>query len=75
MGDDPRCRLVREPGDSGWLLSHCFKVIMMQAGFAVVESSFVRHKNSVSLGLFSTFSSLPWKVGHVVRTFSLLPRK
>ena len=96
LSDDPRCLQFREPGDSGWLLSHCFKVrrrrgrsrhssspwtclavlqaalervllpadevgltqrallsfsqvIMMQAGFAVVESSFVRQKNSANI--------------------------
>lgn len=34
-------------GDNVWLLSNCFKILMMQAGFAVVESSFVRQRNSV----------------------------
>lgn len=49
LSDDPRCQQFRAPSDSGWLLSNCFKIIMMQAGFAVVESSFVRQKNSANI--------------------------
>ena len=47
--DDPRCQQFRPAPDSSWLLGNCFKIIMMQAGFAVVESSFVRKKNSANI--------------------------
>jgi hypothetical protein len=47
--DDPRCQQFRPPADTSWLLGNCFKIIMMQAGFAVVESSFVRQRNSANM--------------------------
>ena len=46
---DPRCHQFRPAADTSWLLGNCFKIIMMQAGFAVVESSFVRQRNSANI--------------------------
>eukprot|EP00283_Hemiselmis_rufescens_P003474 CAMPEP_0173421518 /NCGR_PEP_ID=MMETSP1357-20121228/2607_1 /TAXON_ID=77926 /ORGANISM="Hemiselmis rufescens, Strain PCC563" /LENGTH=47 /DNA_ID= /DNA_START= /DNA_END= /DNA_ORIENTATION= len=36
----PQCIPTRDSSDEAWMLAQCFKIMMMQAGFAVVESSF-----------------------------------
>jgi len=44
-----QCEQTRDVADEAWMLAQCFKIMMMQAGFAVVESSFVRQKNSANI--------------------------
>ena len=40
---------LRGKADSGWLLSQGAKVLTMQAGFGLVESSFTRKMNSANI--------------------------
>lgn len=46
---EPKCIPVRPFLDNTWLLNSSFKILMMQTGFAVVESSFVRARNSANM--------------------------
>ena len=49
QSEEPKCVPVRPAIDSTWLLNSCFKILMMQTGFAVVESSFVRERNAANM--------------------------
>ena len=49
VSEDPRCFEFRPAPDTGWILMNAFKIIMMQAGFALMESSYVRTKNSANI--------------------------
>ena len=46
---EPKCVPVRPFEDNTWLLNSSFRILMMQTGFAVVESSFVRARNSANM--------------------------
>uniref|UniRef100_A0A7S1E1L8 Ammonium transporter AmtB-like domain-containing protein n=1 Tax=Hemiselmis andersenii TaxID=464988 RepID=A0A7S1E1L8_HEMAN len=67
----PQCVNTREISDEAWMLSQCFKIMMMQAGFAVVESSFVRQKNSANIMMKNTVdlalgAMLYWAFGYAL---------